>query len=281
MTGPFSPEPVTTLLADTFAIPTQPKGLRIWVSRPLQPPPAGGHAVLFMFDARAYFAGVTEITRLMSLSHEIAPLIVVGIGHDAADYAAQVERRMYDLTLSPQSPLSFPRGGQGGFRTGGAPDLLDFIAHELKPFLAARYPMDLNRTVLFGHSLGGHVVLHEALTRPERYAAFVASSPAVWADADAVSGDLKTSLARRMPTRLFISAGEHEGAQSGHIADGVRRLGADFEGGDFGHLDSRMRILADETHTTAVYAALPPALRWALRDWPVDKDFDLSKFQAP
>ncbi len=281
MTGLFNPEPVTTLLADTFAMPTQPAGLRIWVSKPLQPPPAHGHAVLFMFDARAYFAGVTEITRLMSLSHEIAPLIVVGIGYDAADYAAQVDRRMYDLTLSPQSPLSLPRDGHGGFRTGGAPDLLDVIDRELKPFLAAHYPMDLNRTVLFGHSLGGLVALHEALTRPERYAAFVASSPAVWADSEAVSSALKTSLARKAPTRLFISAGEHEGAQSGHIADGVRRLGVEFEGGGFGHLDSRTRILADETHTTAVYAALSPGLRWALRDWPADKDFDLSKFQAP
>jgi predicted alpha/beta superfamily hydrolase len=279
--GPPGAETVTTLMAETFALASQARDLdyRIWVARPLQPPPPEGHAVLFMFDARAYFAGVVEITRLMSISQEIPPLIVVGMGYDAPSYPEQVARRMFDLSLTDRSVLSSPEAG--GFLTGGAPDLLVFIENELKPFIARHYPANLDQSLLLGHSLGGLTALYEALRRPEQYSGFIASSPAIGLDRDAIEQAIEASARSRAAARLYVSAGDLERAVSGHIADDVERLADRLSAPAFAHLDRLVRVLPHETHATAIYVALSQGLRWMLRESPADLAFDIAAFAPP
>ncbi len=151
------PEPLFSILAEHFSLRSELHGdsFRIWISLPLQPPPPQGHAALYLFDGRSYFAGISEIARIMSISQEIAPLVVVGIGYDEPSYAAQVRRRTQDLTLSANSHFADSPGAGDRYRTGGAPLLLQFIHEELKPLIRRRYRTDAAREILVGHSLGG------------------------------------------------------------------------------------------------------------------------------
>src|SRR5690606_1115678 len=61
---------------------------------------------------------------------------------------------------------------------GGADAFLAFIEQELKPFIAGRYPADVEDTTLLGHSLGGLFTLHALFTSPRSFARYVALSPA-------------------------------------------------------------------------------------------------------
>jgi predicted alpha/beta superfamily hydrolase len=94
---------------------------------------------------------------------------------------------------------------------GGGDKTLDFIEHEVKPFIAARYRVQPGRQSLFGHSFGGLMVLHAAFTRPGSFYAFVASSPSIWVNDRQV---LKTARAylkdRTAPLRLRMTVGSEE-----------------------------------------------------------------------
>jgi predicted alpha/beta superfamily hydrolase len=274
-------EPVTTLLAETFALDSEAVGkpFRIWVSQPLQPAPPQGHRTLYLLDGRSYFAAVTEITRIMSVSQEICPLMVIGIGYDDPSFHVQAARRTFDLTLTADGPLSRPAPAGAGLDTGGADRLLDFIAEELRPAVTRRWPSDPSHTLLVGHSLGGLAVLHAALARPHQHQAHVAVSPALWADPEAIGQELE---AGPTPQRLYAAAGELEiGAPDRNILADLIRLRGRFQEPAMAGIDARFEVLAGETHATAIYAALPPALRWTLRDAAVDTAFDLTMFRPP
>ena len=63
-------------------------------------------------------------------------------------------------------------------RLGGADVFLSFIDDELKPFIAARYPANVDDAALVGHSLGGLFTLHVLFTSPESFDRYIALSPA-------------------------------------------------------------------------------------------------------
>jgi len=57
--------------------------------------------------------------------------------------------------------------------------MYSYVTRELPELVAARFPADLNRHGLFGHSMGGHGALTLALREPERYRSVSAFSPIV------------------------------------------------------------------------------------------------------
>lgn len=280
-TQQLKPEPVSTILAEHFSLRSNLHGesFRIWISLPLQPPPPQGHAALYLFDGRSYFAGVSEIARIMSVSQEIAPLVVVGIGYDEPSYAAQVRRRTQDLTLSENSPMAEPPNAGDRCRTGGAPLLLQFIHEELKPLIRRRYRVDATREILMGHSLGGLTAAYAALTQPRNYFGYVASSPAIFADKDAIARAMETSSTLAIPTRLYVSVGEHENNQISRMVDDMQGFSAALSSPQLSNVEVVTRVLPHETHATALYSAVPQSLRWMMKDMPVDTDFDLTRFR--
>nr|WP_243853814.1 alpha/beta fold hydrolase [Sphingopyxis panaciterrae] len=63
---------------------------------------------------------------------------------------------------------------------GGLDDLLQIIEQEVKPLVRGIVPVDADKEVLFGHSLGGMAVVHAAFVNPDAYDVFIASSPSNW-----------------------------------------------------------------------------------------------------
>lgn len=89
---------------------------------------------------------------------------------------------------------------------------LEFLAQELRPFIASRYPASRNprETAILGASLGGLTATFAGLSRPEVFGLSAAQSPAYWFLRDSIF-----TLARkagRVPCRFYIDAGTLEQA---------------------------------------------------------------------
>jgi predicted alpha/beta superfamily hydrolase len=176
--GPWGAAPSASL-PGTFAQDVQDPatGLtwRLWVQAPQGPAPADGHPVLYVLDGNASFALAAQLARNSDARpQEMRPnsALVVGIGYPG-DAPFHLPERRRDYTPPPtQGPA--PAG------TGGADRLLDFLAREVQPRIAQVAPVDAQRQTLWGHSLGGLLVLHALFTRPGQWSRYAATSPSVW-----------------------------------------------------------------------------------------------------
>lgn len=150
---------------------------RVWMQAPEGPTPPTGHPVLYVLDGNACFAIAAQLARNsasrpadMRLGQGSA--VVVGLGHPGdASYDQAARQRDYTPPAPGQSPTA---------QAGGAERLLDFIAHQVHPYLAQRFAIDPQRQTLFGHSFGGLLVLHALFTRPQQFTRYAAASPSVW-----------------------------------------------------------------------------------------------------
>lgn len=178
---------------------------RILMSVPDAPAPKQGYPVLYVLDGNAAFPVAAFLARSVASRRDVTghqPPLVVGIGYPG-DRDFDVAARQRDYTPGAQSP--HPPATEGG-----ADHFLDFIDREVKPMVAARYPIDTQRQALFGHSFGGLLALHALLTRPTSFSTYLLSSPSIWwQDKRVLAGwpNLARSAAR---PRVQISVGALE-----------------------------------------------------------------------
>src|SRR5262249_10558448 len=159
---------------------------------PFVPAPQGGYAVLYMLDGDAYFGTYSFAARMRAFLGELQPAVVVGIGYPEAESDMRVAllRRQYDLTPTQISPAEAARRGLAAEPSalGGADAFLQVIEREIKPPVAALFPVDSSRAVLYGHSLGGLFALHTLFTHPESFRTYLVLSPSIWFNQRVVLG---------------------------------------------------------------------------------------------
>lgn len=160
--------------------PASGRSYRVMAAVPSGEAPPEGFPVIYLLDADSCFALAVETLRLMTRKpHGYDPAILIGIGYPAGQDASR--ERFLDYT-TPAEPSMLPKRGNGSPwpEIGGAEAFLDFITGGLKPLVTRRYPVNTQRQSLFGHSLGGFLVLHTLFTRHGEFAAYVAGSPSIW-----------------------------------------------------------------------------------------------------
>ena len=187
---------------------------RIFVFKPLFPAPPSGYPVIFVTDGNGMFPLAAAQMALMGLAGKGA--IVVGVGYPTDDFMKPMMLRYRDLTPVTEDKTLFPtqpplaEADQGG----GSELFYRFITEELRPALAASYPIDAHRQTLFGHSLGGLFVLGVMFKHPESFKNYVASSPSIWWDKRSVLKDESGFLAKvknpKHPIRVLICVGSKE-----------------------------------------------------------------------
>lgn len=161
----------------------QGRKFHVFVSAPEGKPPPGGFPVFYVTDANGTFDTAAQAAFVQSFYPEVTHVdraIVVGIGYDT-DIPFPPERA-YDLSPpdpNPPADTAMMRN-EAIAGTGGADHLLDFIDQMVKPAIAAKWPVDHRRQILFGHSRGGLFVLHALFTRPDDFQYFIVASPAIW-----------------------------------------------------------------------------------------------------
>lgn len=150
---------------------------RIYIGHPAENPGAAGSPVLYLLDGNTSFPLAWHV--LQALQEKLPnarKLALVGIGYPA-NVRFDVQRRFYDLT-----PLTDAErmGRRTDTRTGGQDVFLDFIEHDLRSAIAGRLTVKADEQALFGHSLGGLLVMHALYTRPSLFQTWIAADPSFW-----------------------------------------------------------------------------------------------------
>jgi len=180
----------------------------------------GPYPVLYLLDGDRQLPLVAGQVDFLSKSNLSMPqMIVVGIDTNHYD-------RLHDLTpthsdrADPESPPD--TSPTSPTRTsGGGEAFLKFIGDELIPYVDSRYPTAPFR-ILAGHSLGGLLTVHGLLRHPEMFDAYVAISPSLWWDDEALLRGAANHLqaGHLSNKRLFVSiAGE-----GGQFHEGLKRF---------------------------------------------------------
>lgn len=243
---------------------------RIFVSLPEGAPPAEGFPVLYVLDGNAMFAGFAEARRIQEgAAPEIGKTIVVGVGYPTEQLYDS--RRLYDFTPKILHPPPPGQRALAGLRSGGRDQFLSFLVDKLRPEMARRYKINLERQALFGHSLGGLFALHALYTRPGAFHAIVAASPSLWWNDQAMleqERDFAARLAQgKVPrvSRLMMVAGEREEVilntwDTEALAKRIEPLSA------YG-LRTRFKVYQGESHMTVPSRAVTDTLRFVFT-WP-------------
>jgi predicted alpha/beta superfamily hydrolase len=226
---------------------------RVFVSTPFGAQPGRRYPVLYILDGNWYFAPASVNATESGGAGELDPVIVVGIGYPTEDNSEVSHRRAFELT--PWSPAGSSPGEYGG---GDA--MLRVLEGEIRPFVNARYATDPARQILYGKSFGGLLVLRSLLTNPGAYATYIAASPAIGFDSQAILRDVPGFAARvkagPFKLRLLITAAGNEQQPRAMLT----RLGAV----DPAKLHLEQAVIPDEGHVSVSLASVGRALYFAL-----------------
>lgn len=269
---------------ETFLLPRDGlPDLRISVAVPDAELPEDGWPVLFVLDADDDFATARGIAGSLAAWPEVwnvRPMLVVGLGYARGTDVASARIGDYSPPATPDRLPARPDGTPWP-RHGGADDFLDLIEGEVRPLLARHWRIDTGRMALFGHSFGGLLTLHAALTRPASFGAFLISSPSIWfADRVVLDGlaGFDDRLAAAGPRRMMLSVGGDEqdlpgwaqeaaGARylawlrGNRMVDNLRDVAGRLEGTP--GLDLRLHVFEGEHHGSSPPLALNKAIRFA------------------
>ena len=246
---------------------------RLMISTPAMEP-GKVYPVLYVLDGNWYFRATADAALWGSGPFE--PAIVVGIcypvaGNPAADYPEVRRRRGLDYTVKED-----PKGPPGG--SGGCSTFLRIMEEEVKPFLAAHYPVDAKRQMIYGKSLGGLAVVHALLSTPTAYSTYIAVSPAISQGDKAVLANEAAFSARaragELDLRILItSASEEEytgtdpaklAAEKGFMITNARGLADRLSHLNPAKITVKHVLFADETHNAVSLASIGRALTFAL-----------------
>lgn len=226
-------------------------------------------------DGTGLFGLVVDTIRLMQIPALVPPMLVVGVGYPEASVLIDtVDIRTRDLT---------PSAAAGFERSGGADAFGRFIADELRPWLADRFPGSTDRVTYFGHSLGGLFGTHLLLDRPDTVDRYILSSPSLWWDryrlvadeADRAErhddlaamvffgiGSLETDDGRRLEA-IGLPEGHPAKPPAGHldmVAD-LERFTDRLRSRRYPSLDLHVEVVPDEFHATVPGTVLSRGLR--------------------
>ncbi len=189
----------------------------IQVALPRVAPPPGGYPVLLVLDGNRYldlFTAARDILGRRGFDKAPANLAIVAVGYAGSDEQAEATRatvttlRYKDFT----PPLTSGTAPEG---TGGGAQFLAYLTQSLPPELASRYPLDLKRPALVGHSLGGLFALHAQQQQPEAFGAIFAISPSLWwlQENDQANWSLRLACSEAAGPVLIAAGGREQSPQ--------------------------------------------------------------------
>lgn len=261
-TPPADGVPVTIPRARQYDITSKINGreYRVFVAMPFKADPAKKYPVIYLLDGNWYFGPAAYNVTESAGARAISQAIVVGIGYPSDDNDLAGSRRGFELTPSadPKSTAQRPRGGGDAF--------LRVLEEEVKPLVAARYPVDPARQILFGKSLGGLMVLRSLFRNPGAYSAYIAASPAIWWNKRDVLNDEAAFIKRvqdeKLSLRLLITVGGNEDEEMIPDAAGLAKrlsvLNSD-------RVSVSYAVIPDENHVLVSLASVGRALGFALK----------------
>ena len=214
------------------------------------------YPVLILQDPESEFTLAAAAVDMLSDSGRIPPMIVVGIKNT---------NRTRDMTPSQ------PAKAFGG-SAGGADKFLAFIADELLPTIDRTYRTRSYR-VLVGHSLGGLFAVYALMNRPEVFQGYIAISPSLWWDDQALVKASPPFFAAHKNLRadLYLSMGS-EGQE---MLGGAWKLSAVIEESKIPDLRWEFKRSPDEDHGTTPYLGIYEGLQAIFKGYRIADPIEL------
>ena len=195
--------------------PAKALSVRLMLYVPAEPAPPTGWPILYLVDGNAVFATAKDVLRAQapySSSTGVEQGVIAAIGYPVEGPYDPL-RRSWDLTPPPGSTYPPFAGTDIPVRTGGAEHFRETLEKVIKPWVEREVAVDPSRQSLFGHSFGGLFALYVLFTRPAMFDTYVAASPALSWEQEALRPFEETfPQPNGSPKRrLLLSAGEWEG----------------------------------------------------------------------
>jgi predicted alpha/beta superfamily hydrolase len=212
---------------------------------------AKSYPVVYLLDGGAAqdFHHITGLAQLGGTPWgPMQEVIVVGI--------ASVDRRneLTPPTADPALRKDYPTvGGSAAFRR--------FLDSQVKPFVEAHYRTTAD-TALMGESLAGLFVVETMLAAPDSFRHYIAISPSLWWDDQALASQAATRLAAAKPSAahsLWLSLGTEGPEMQAGMDRLTEALKSSAPATLVWHYDPR----PTETHSSIYHAAAYDALKAA------------------
>jgi hypothetical protein len=145
--------------------------------------------------------------------------------------------------------------------SGGAAMFLDFLEHEVIPYVDKTYRTIPTDRGLLGHSYGGLFAIYCLEERPALFQRIVAASPAVGWDGQLLVKAARTKLQHLpAPVRLDISTGD-----DGDFTEDAVALAKALDELKPPKLDYRFTVYQGENHNSVRLVSFPAGLYWVYR----------------
>ncbi len=227
------------------------------------------YPVLYVTDANRSFPMVANISTVLGFPKGNLPeIIVIGIGYPIKDMLEWAAWRTRDLTPTHDTRTDdywntlLAKLGHRKFdvRSGGASKFIEFIIHELIPFVESNYRVSHADRGLAGYSYGGLFALYVLFTHPEVFGRFFAGSPSVEYDNDIIFKHARdfAATAKALKAKIFLSVGSLEDSLT--IA-GVKKMSAALQSQYGPGVQVSSQVFDGEDHRSCMAVAIMRAFR--------------------
>ncbi|WP_395375127.1 alpha/beta hydrolase [Marinicella sp. W31] len=141
---------------------------QIFIRLPANMDKAKKYPTVYLLDGDITFPLIAAYQKYLELSEEIPEVILVGIAYGTDDWR-KGNHRSVDFTAPSETASHY----------GGADDFRRMIKEELMPVMENNYPIDKQKQIVFGHSLGGQFVLLNKFRIDSIFWGGIASNPAI------------------------------------------------------------------------------------------------------
>ncbi|MBX2832080.1 MAG: prolyl oligopeptidase family serine peptidase [Rhodospirillales bacterium] len=271
------------------------RDMQLLVWKPEQAAPESGYPVIYSFDGETsipIFAEFAAQAARVGARYKLVAPLIVGFA-EMPDYWSgpnAMDQRTFDFTPPadqydvPERPNLKPWP-----KLGGGDAYLQAVIAEFKPMIAEIYAVDQTRETLFGHSLGGMMVLHALATHPDAFDAYVAASPSIWFNKPERMAEMRDFLARSdfsqtAPIPLMLSVGGEEAKlddwemlmppdarerrkawkHSNDMVNNAREMASMITEKGMSRIDLSFAIFDGEDHHTAKPITINRAIRFAM-----------------
>lgn len=244
-TPPVAGEPVPAHQVFVLASAklTEDRRIAVYVPPGYDAATAARFPVLYMPDGglQEDFPHVASAVDAAIRAGELRPLLVVGIENTV---------RKRDMT----GPSTIPRDLEWVPGSGGSAAFRDFIRDELIPEVEKRYRVTGERAII-GESLAGLFIMETFFLQPEMFGTYLALSPSLWWNNEALVREAGARLASRADLRaaLFVSSAN----ETEDIVPAVARL------------------------QEVLRASAPPGLKWEVEPRPDLRHDNIYRSSAP
>ena len=209
------------------------------------------YPVLYILDGW-HFPLMTFLQNNNVYSKRMRPVIMVNVSHGSTPDVMALRARDFTPTKTSREAAS-----------GGAAAFLDFLEHEVIPFVDRTYRTIPSDRGLLGHSYGGLFALYALEQRPALCQRIVAASPALdWDNRLLFAAARRQLRSLPSPVRLDLSVGDED--EFGFAKDTIAFAKLLDELKPAG-LNYRFTLYRGENHNSVRLVSFPAGLYWAYR----------------